>query len=167
MTFLRVLLRRRAPLDFSDYLELRRLRDEGDDAAEIARAITAMAHALPVAFAAAIPNLATLAQADRAPPRGLPREALHVLFEMRAEFTQHGKTRARMMGFDLPDASDALKDWLDFIEAERRNATKARALLRDLDRRIWAVMSGNRHMPAIQASLLAEQPSARPMHESL
>ncbi|HVM45030.1 MAG TPA: hypothetical protein VM582_03755 [Candidatus Thermoplasmatota archaeon] len=137
-------MRRRPQLDFSDYLELRQLRDEGD--ARVERALAHLEAALPVRFAAAIPHLVTLADAPSPPPRGLSREAVRAMFQMRAEFAAHGRARAGLMGFDLPDA-DGLKDWLDFVENERRHAMQVRASLRELDRRIWAVYTGERRMP--------------------
>lgn len=140
-------MERRAQLDFSDYLELRHLRDHGQGTPEIARALAHLERALPVRFADAIPDLATLADAPGAPPRGLTREAVRVMFAMREEFAGHGRARSGLMGFDLPDG-DGLKDWLDFVENERRHAMGVRASLRELDRRIWAVYTGQRRMPA-------------------
>ena len=140
-------MRRRRQLDFSDYLELRHLRDHGAASAELDGAIAHLERALPVPFARAIPHLVTLADAPEAPPRGLSRDAVRAMFAMREEFAAHGRARAGLMGFDLPDA-DGLKDWLDFVENERRHAMQVRASLRELDRRIWAVYTGSRRMPA-------------------
>lgn len=140
--------RRQPRLDFSDYLEARRLRDEGAVIDGVAALLADLERALPVRFADAIPDLATGADAIAPPPRGLSREALRVMFAMRAEFSSHGRTRASMLGFDLPDG-DGLKDWLDFVENERRHAMQARASLRELDRRIWAVYTGERRMPSV------------------
>jgi len=140
-------MRRRAQLDFSDYLELRHLRDAGHDSAELRKAIAHLERALPVPFADAIPDLHTLADAWVAPPRGLTRDALRVMFAMREEFAGHGRARSSLMGFDLPDA-EGLKDWLDFVENERRHALHVRTSLRELDRRIWAVFTGERRMPS-------------------
>ena len=139
-------MQRRALLDFSDYLELRHLRDHGADAADIARALAHLERALPVRFANAIPHMVTLADAPAPPPRGLTRDALRVMFAMREEFAGHGRARTGLMGFDLPDG-DGLKDWLDFVENERRHAMSVRTSLRELDRRIWAVYTGERRMP--------------------
>lgn len=144
-------MRRRAQLDFSDYLELRHLRDHGDRDPEIAQLMASLERALPVAFASAIPHMVTLADAPASPPRGLTREAVRVMFAMREEFAGHGRARSGLMGFDLPDA-DGLKDWLDFIENERRHAMQVRASLRELDRRIWAVYTGERRMPMTTAA---------------
>lgn len=143
---LRRLLRGRQELDFSDYLELRRVLDEGaqDEAVDELRAN--LEEALPVDFADAIPHLVTLEDAPAPPPRGLTREALRVVFAMRQEFTSHGATRAAMMGFDLPDG-EGLKDWLDFLETERKQTRAVRDLLRELDRKTWAVCTGDRRMP--------------------
>ena len=140
-------MRRRAQLDFSDYLELRHLQDHGDATPEIEVAIAHLERSLPVRFARAIPHLVTLADAPDAPPRGLTRDAVRAMFAMREEFASHGRARASLMGFDLPDA-DGLKDWLDFVENERRHAMQVRSSLRELDRRIWAVYTGDRRMPA-------------------
>lgn len=140
-------MRRRASLDFSDYLELRRLRDAGHAHRELDATLARLEAALPVPFAASIPHLLTLAPAA-APPRGLSVEALRVMFSMREEFASHGRTRAAMAGgFELPDG-EGLKDWLDFVENERKHAIAVRAALRELDRRIWAVYTGERRMPA-------------------
>lgn len=136
-------LGRRQLLDFSDYLELRHAIDAGDDSAELRAATRALAERLPVRFADAIPDLHTLADAPAPPPRGLTREALRVVFAMREEFATHGRARGAMMGFDLPDG-DGLKDWLDFMEAERKAAREVRAQLRRLDRKIWALYTGER-----------------------
>lgn len=137
-------LRRRPHLDFSDYLELRRLSDAGHD--EVRETLAHLERALGVGFGDAIPHLLTLADAPAPPPRGLTRDALRVMFAMREEFAGHGRARSGMMGFDLPDG-EGLKDWLDFIENERRHAMQARQGLRELDRRIWAVYTGQRRMP--------------------
>lgn len=145
---LRRLRRSRAGLDFSDYLELRRLRDLGARDAELDEALAHLERLLPVPFAASIPNMATLAEPSAPPPRGLTPEARRVMFAMREEFASHGGTRAALMGFDLPDG-DGLKDWLDFIENERKHAMAVRALLRELDRKIWAVYTGDRRMPSV------------------
>lgn len=139
-------MRRRATLDFSDYLELRHLRDHGQSSTEADATMRALEAALPVRFADAIPHMMTLADAPAPPPRGLSREAVRVMFAMREEFAGHGRARSGLMGFDLPDA-DGLKDWLDFVENERRHAMAVRASLRELDRRIWAVYTGDRRMP--------------------
>lgn len=137
---------RRSELDFSDYLELRHLRDHGRAPEGAAGVLAELERALPVGFADAIPHMATLADAPAPPPRGLTREAIRVVFAMREEFALHGAARAGLSGFDLPDAA-GLKDWLDFIENERRHALQVRASLRELDRRIWAVYTGERRMP--------------------
>lgn len=147
---LRRLRRGRASLDFSDYLELRRLRDAGASFDELDATLAHLERALPVSFADAIPHLLTLAEPAAAPPRGLSVEARRVMFAMREEFATHGRTRAGLMGFDLPDG-DGLKDWLDFIETERKHAMAVRVLLRDLDRKIWAAYTGSRRMPAVAA----------------
>lgn len=137
---------RRPTLDFSDYLELRRARDAGEEHPHLAAALGHLESRLPVAFAAAIPHLITLAEPAAAPPRGLSREAVRVMFAMREEFAVHGRARRTLMGFDLPDG-EGLKDWLDLVENERRHAIAVRASLRELDRRIWAVYTGERRMP--------------------
>lgn len=137
---------RRPTLDFSDYLELRHAMDHGDASPELRELAAHLERALPVPFARAIPHLVTLADAPGPPPRGLTRDAVRAMFAMREEFASHGKARASLMGFDLPDA-DGLKDWLDFIENERRHAMQVRTSLRELDRRIWAVYTGDRRMP--------------------
>lgn len=155
---LRRLRRGRAGLDFSDYLELRRLRDAGARDAELDGVLAHLERALPVPFADAIPHMLTLAEPAAPPPRGLSPEARRVMFAMREEFAVHGGTRAGLMGFDLPDG-DGLKDWLDFIETERKHAMAVRSLLRDLDRKIWAAYTGNRRMPA--APLPPPEPLAR------
>lgn len=139
-------IQRRAQLDFSDYLELRHARDAGVRDPGIDAAIGYLERALPVPFAASIPDLHTLADAPSAPPRGLSREAVRVMFQMREEFAGHGRARGGLMGFDLPDA-EGLKDWLDFVENERKHALHVRTSLRELDRRIFAVYTGVRKMP--------------------
>lgn len=139
-------MRPRRPLDFSDYLELRRLRDEGRateaDAAELAR----LEAELPVPFARAIPDLHTLADAPEPPPRGLTRDAVRAAFAFRREFAAHGAARRALMGFDLPDG-EGLKDWLDLVETERRGAMQVRKLLRELDGKAWRMFTGERRMP--------------------
>ncbi|HET6403111.1 MAG TPA: hypothetical protein VFH78_00565 [Candidatus Thermoplasmatota archaeon] len=152
-------MRRRGRLDFSDYLELRQLLDvearaeaeagaeaRAEAAEEARRTLAHLERALPVRFARAIPHLVTLADAPEPPPRGLTRDAVRAMFAMRAEFAAHGRARAALIGFSLPDA-EGLKDWLDFVENERRHALQVRASLRELDRRIWAVYTGERRMP--------------------
>lgn len=141
-------LRRRKQLDFSDYLELRHARDHGAEGADLVSTMAHLERSLPVSFGAAIPHLVTLADAPEPPPRGLTREAVRAMFAMRAEFAEHGRARAALMGFDLPEA-EGLKDWLDFVENERRHAMAVRASLRELDRRIWAVYTGERRMPSV------------------
>jgi hypothetical protein len=137
-------MRRRAHLDFSDYLELRRFRDLGAQSPELDGALQHLEHALPVTFSRALPHLAT--QAGGAPPRGLSQDALRVAFAMREEIASRGKTRAGMMGFDLPEG-EGLKDWLDLVETERKLALESRHHLRDFDRRLWALFTGDRRMP--------------------
>lgn len=137
---------RRSVLDFSDYLELRRMRDAGVADAEVERRLRFLEAALPVPFADAIPHLVTLADAPAPPPRDLTRDALRVVFAMREEFARHGTTRAGMMGFDLPEGR-GLKDWLDFIEEERKQSMQVRRLLREVDRKVYAVYTGVRKMP--------------------
>lgn len=140
-------LSRRPQLDFSDYLELRHLRDHGKANDDVEAFLAHLEHALPVRFARAIPHMVTLADAADPPPRGLTREAVRTMFAMREEFASHGRARAALMGFDLPDG-EGLKDWLDLVENERRHAMAVRTSLRDLDRRIWAVYTGERRMPS-------------------
>ena len=142
---LRRLRRRPRALDFSDYLELRRQRDLGARDAALDALLAHLERALPVPFAAQLPDLATLAPAGP-PPRGLTPEAVRVVFAMREEFAGHGGTRAGLMGFDLPDG-EGLKDWLDFLETERKQAMAVRELLRELDRKVWALYTGDRRMP--------------------
>lgn len=137
--------RRRESLDFSDYLELRHLRDEARADDDALRYLSYLEEALPVRFADAIPNLSTLADAPAEPPRGLSRAAIRVVFGMRHEFAEHGATRRGLMGFDLPDA-EGLKDWLDLVETERKNAKEVRKLLREVDAKIWRVYTGERRM---------------------
>lgn len=139
-------IRRRGKLDFSDYLEVRRLRDAGEGNEEVDLLLLHLEEALPVPFVDAIPNLVTLADAPIPPPRGLTRDAVRVLFQMREEFARHGATRRALSGFPLPDG-EGLKDWLDFMEAERKNALATRGLLRELDGKIWRVYTGERRMP--------------------
>lgn len=154
--FARQLRRRREPLDFSDYLELRRLRDAGLAGPEEERLLGALESALRIGFARAIPDLVTLADAPLPPPRGLTREELRVVFAMRADLAGVGATRRSLMGFDLPDG-EGLKDWLDFLEAERKVAREARALLRALDAKVWAVMTGDRKVAKVPvAQVLAD-----------
>jgi hypothetical protein len=136
-------LGRRPHLDFSDYLELRRLRDQGARDARVEGWIAHCERALPVPFADAIPHLATLAPGAAPPPRDLTVDALRVAFAMREEFAAHGATRAGLMGFDLPDGR-GLKDWLDLVETERQEAKKVREGLRAFDAKIWALMTGER-----------------------
>lgn len=146
-------MRRRAQLDFSDYLELRHLRDVGHASAELLELMGYLERTLPVPFVAAIPNLHTLADADADPPRELTRDAVRVMFAMREEFANHGAARSSLMGFDLPEG-EGLKDWLDFVENERRHALHVRTSLRELDRRIYAVFTGERRMP-VATSVIA------------
>ena len=137
------------PLDFSDYLELRRLRDEGRAGPEDEALLARLERELPVPFARAIPDLATLADAPDAPPRDLSREAVRAAFAFRREFSAHGEMRRRMrQGFDLPEG-DGLKDWLDLVEAERRATTQIRRLLREFDGKLWRMFTGERRMPAM------------------
>lgn len=140
-------LRRRASLDFSDYLELRHLRDHGAASPELDRWIAQLERALDVRHAACIPNLATLAPGTAPPPRDLTPDALALVFRMREEFASHGRARSGMMGFDLPEGQ-GLKDWLDFVETEREQAKKVREGLRRLDGKIWALLTGERRLPA-------------------
>lgn len=156
MSLLRRLTHRRQTLDFSDYLELRELHDAGIAGADAVEMLRALETALPVTFADAIPNLLTLADAKAPPPRDFTRDELRVIFAMRHEFSQHGRARAELMGFPLPDG-EGLKDWLDFMETERQNARKARDLLRELDRKVWAVMTGERRMPKADIAALRLQ----------
>lgn len=150
MSPLRRMLRRRRTLDFSDYLELRRMRDEGGGSAELDAMLAHAERELPVPSPRCIPHLATLADAPEAPPRGLTREAWRVVFEMRREYTQHGGAREQLMGFDLPDDGPVLKDWLDFLETERKGTRAIRELLRELDRKTWAILTGHRRMPTLR-----------------
>lgn len=166
MSALRRLARRRAALDFSDYLELREQRDAGTAAPDALELLAHLERELPVPFASAIPHLVTLDDAPDAPPRGLTREELRVVFAMRREFSGHGQVRARLMGFPLPDG-EALKDWLDFMETERSGARKARELLRELDRKVWAVMTGERRLPEVPLERLAPLAASRPRKEPL
>lgn len=136
---------RRDTLDFSDYLELRRRRDRGDDSPETAALLAYLEEKLPVPFADAIPDMRTLADAPAAPPRELTREALRVAFAMREEFAAHGTTREGLY-IDLPEGA-GLKSWLDFMETERKLARLAREHLRELDAKLWAMLAGRRRMP--------------------
>jgi len=147
-------LLRRAELDFSDYLELRRAVDAGEATPESRRVLAALERALPVPFARAIPHLVTLADAHDAPPRELTREAVRVAFGMREEFCHHGSTRAGLSGFDLPEGL-GLKDWLDLVETERKLAVQSRKLLRELDGKLWRMFTGERRMPSVRAPLVA------------
>lgn len=156
---LRRLARLRRPLDFSDYLELRRLRDAGEPDPSLAEALATMEATLGIDFADRLPHLVTLEDAPLAPPRGLKREELRVVFAMRAEHVSAGATRERLMGFDLPEG-EGLKDWLDFLEAERKATRSAREGLRLLDRKIWALMTGDRRMPTMPAASLLPQADA-------
>ena len=141
-------MRPRRPLDFSDYLELRRLRDEGRATAEEEAAIARLEATLPVPFARAIPDLHTLADAPDPPPRELTREAMRAAFAFRREFAAHGAARRAMrQGFELPEG-EGLKDWLDLVETERRAALQVRRLLRELDAKLWRAYTGERRMPA-------------------
>lgn len=141
-------MRRKKEIDFSDYLELRHLRDAGQRSPDLDALVGHLERALPVPFADAIPDLHSLANATAPPPRGLTREALRVAFAMREEFAGHGRARASLMGFDLPDG-EGLKDWLDLVENERRHALQVRSSLREIDRRIYALYTGSRKMPAV------------------
>lgn len=141
-------MRARRPLDFSDYLELRRARDEGRAEPGDAALLAHLEATLPVPFARAIPDLHTLADAPEAPPRDLTRDAVRAAFAFRREFASHGATRRAMrMGFDLPEG-EGLKDWLDLVEAERRGAMQVRRLLREFDGKVWRMFTGERRMPA-------------------
>lgn len=141
--------RRRDALDFSDYLELRRLRDLGASPPGAEALLAHLEERLPVPFARSIPDMRTLDEAPEPPPRELTREALRVMFAMREEFARHGATRAGLR-IDLPEGR-SLKAWLDFMETERRLARATRAHLRELDAKIWTVLSGSRRMPSVPA----------------
>lgn len=143
---------RRPQLDFSDYLELRHMRDEGDATDASALLFAHLERALPVPFARAIPNMSTLADAAEPPPRELTRDAVRMAFLMRQEFARHGHARATMMGFDLPDG-EGLKDWLDLVETERKSALEVRKLLRTVDAKIWRMFTGERRMPSVPPPL--------------
>lgn len=156
---LHALRRNRATLDFSDYLSLRALRDEGERDDDLDAVLAHLERVLPVAFERSIPHLVTLDDAPAEPPRGLAREHVRVALAMRAEFARHGEARAGMMGIDLPERP-GLPDWLDLVEGERKHAMELRKALRDLDRRIWAMFTGDRRMPA------APRPAAWELHPS-
>lgn len=157
-------MRRRPTLDFSDYLELRRLRDGGERDADIDGLLLHLEAMLPVAFARAIPHLVTLDDAEGAPPRGLDREHLRVAFAIREEFARHGDARTSlMMGIDLPERP-GLPDWLDLVEGERKHARAARQALRDIDARIWAIYTGVRRMPTAAPPAWKAAPS-RILHQ--
>lgn len=141
--------RRGGDLDFSDYLDLRRQRDLGRADAPALELLSWLETRLPVPFADAIPNLATLADAPAPPPRELTREALRVAFAMREELARVGATRDGLH-VDLPEGR-SLKAWLDFMETERRIERQIRGHLRELDAKIWAMMSGARRMPTAPA----------------
>jgi hypothetical protein len=141
--------RARDTLDFSDYLELRRFRDSGVSSPALLEALAHLEATLPVPFAASIPHLRTLEDAPVPPPRELTREALRVALALREEFAQHGATRMGLR-VDLPEGR-SLKAWLDFMETERKLSRVARQHLRDLDGKLWTMLSGQRRMPAVSA----------------
>lgn len=143
------LRRRRDALDFSDYLELRRFRDSGVSSAALREVLAHLEEALPVPFAASIPHMRTLADAPEPPPRDLTREALRVAFSLREEFAHHGATRMGLR-VDLPEGR-SLKAWLDFMETERKLSRAARQHLRELDAKLWAMLSGQRRMAVVPA----------------
>lgn len=132
--------------DFSDYLELRRLRDLGQARPGADEVLARLEKALGVDFAEAIPLFPDLRPGAGPFPRGLRPSDVHVVFQMREEVASLGRTRAGLHGFDLPDG-EAVKDFLDFIEEERRVHMEVRKLLRALDKKIWAVYTGERRMP--------------------
>lgn len=132
--------------DFSDYLELRRKRDLGAATALEEETLARLEKALGVTFGGAIPVFPELRPGDGPYPRGLRPMDVHVVFQMREEVAGLGRTRAGLHGFDLPEG-EAVKDFLDFIEEERKVHMEARKLLRTLDRKIWAVYTGERRMP--------------------
>ncbi|MEA3199629.1 MAG: hypothetical protein QOE90_1057 [Thermoplasmata archaeon] len=136
-------LRRRGEMDFSDYLELRRLRDLGAKSPQLDAWIAHAERAMPVPFAAALPDLATLAPGAQIAPRDLTHEEVRVAFAMREEFAAHGAARAGLMGFDLPEGR-GLKDWLDLVETERQEAKKVRESMRRFDAKLWALLTGER-----------------------
>ena len=141
------LRRSRDALDFSDYMELRRFRDHGVASPAVLDVLAYLESALPVPFARAIPDLRTLADAPEAPPRELTREALRVALSLREEFAHHGATRMGLR-VDLPEGR-SLKAWLDFMETERKLSRVARQHLRELDAKLWAVLTGQRRMPSV------------------
>jgi hypothetical protein len=143
------LRRQRDRLDFSDYLELRRFRDSGVASPELLAVLAHLEATLPVPFAASIPHMRTLADAPEPPPRELTREALRVAFSLREEFAHHGATRMGLR-VDLPEGR-SLKAWLDFMETERKLSRVARQHLRELDGKLWAMLSGQRRMPTVPA----------------
>lgn len=138
--------RARGAVDFSDYLELRRFRDSGVSSPDLLEALAHLEAALPVPFARSIPHLRTLEDAPEPPPRELTREALRVAFALREEFAHHGATRMGLR-VDLPEGT-ALKAWLDFMETERKLSRLAREHLRELDAKLWTMLTGQRRMPA-------------------
>ena len=138
--------RSRDALDFSDYLELRRFRDSGVDNPDLLEALAHLEAALPVPFARAIPHMRTLEDAPEPPPRELTREALRVAFSLREEFAHHGATRMGLR-VDLPEGR-SLKAWLDFMETERKLSRLARQHLRELDAKLWTMLTGQRRMPS-------------------
>ena len=141
--------RARDALDFSDYMELRRFRDRGAASPDLAEALDHLERHLPVPFARSIPDLRTLEEAPEPPPRELTREALRVALALREEFAHHGATRAGLR-VDLPEGG-SLKAWLDFMETERKLSRVARQHLRELDAKLWTLLTGQRRMPSAPA----------------
>ncbi|HVL47835.1 MAG TPA: hypothetical protein VM889_04705 [Candidatus Thermoplasmatota archaeon] len=137
--------------DFHDYLELRRARDRGEAAVGAEARLAWLERGLPVPFAPLIPRLVDpLRVPDLAYPRGLGAAEVRFLFEAREEFARLGETRRRRLtAFDLATEADGLKDWLDFVEAERRAYKEARRILAGLDRRIYAAFTGQRETPSL------------------
>lgn len=132
--------------DFSDYLELRRDHDLGRARPGADELLAALEKGLGVSFAGALPLFPDLRPGPGPYPRDLRPSDVHVVFQMREEIAALGRTREGLHGLDLPDGA-AVKDFLDFIEEERKIHMEIRKLLRTLDRKIWAVFTGARRMP--------------------
>ncbi|HLE98100.1 MAG TPA: hypothetical protein VI997_12080 [Candidatus Thermoplasmatota archaeon] len=137
-------------LDFSDYLELRRERDLGRARPDADERLAHLEKGLGVTFAGAVPLFPDLRPGPGPFPRELRVSDIHVVFQMREEVASLGRTRQGLHGFDLPEGA-AVKDFLDFIEEERKVHMEIRKLLRTLDRKIWAVFTGERKMPECDA----------------
>lgn len=149
-------MHRKRAWDFHDYMDLRRARDRGEAPPGADALLRALEARLPVPFADALPAMREpLHVPERAYPRSLTAREVRFLFEVREEYARVGGTRRALAGrFDLNTEGAGIKDWLDFVEEERRSFKRVRVLLRTLDRKIYAAFTGERRMPEVPVDAL-------------